>query len=98
MESTIAASAVNVGQIATSTPSTEETRGSSAAMNSSASATVLCIFQLPAMSGVRRAWAPGSARGHCSASTPGRALPSISSSEAPPPVDRWVTLSARPKR
>ena len=53
MESTIASSAVNGGQIATSTPSTSETRGSSPAMNSSASATVLCIFQLPAISGVR---------------------------------------------
>ncbi len=33
---------------------------------------------------------------HASASTPGRALPSISSSEAPPPVDRCVTRSASP--
>src|SRR5689334_2554317 len=37
-------------------------------------------------------------RAHTSASTPGSCLPSISSSDAPPPVDRCVTLSARPKR
>jgi len=30
------------------------------------------------------------------ASTPGSVFPSISSSEAPPPVDTWVILSARP--
>ena len=81
----------NGGQIATSTPSTEDTRGSSAWMNSSASATVLYIFQLPAMNGVREEPA------HASASTPGSVLPSISSSDAPPPVERWVTWSARPK-
>ena len=28
--------------------------------------------------------------------TPGSSLPSISSSEAPPPVERWVTWSASP--
>jgi hypothetical protein len=39
--------------MATSTPSALETRGSSAWMNCSASATVLCIFQLPAINGVR---------------------------------------------
>ena len=58
------------------------------ATNASASATVLCIFQLPAISGVR-----GSSP---ATSTPGSVLPSISSSDAPPPVDRWVTRSARP--
>ena len=31
-----------------------------------------------------------------SASTPGSVLPSISSSDAPPPVERWSTLSASP--
>ena len=56
-------------------------------MNASASATVLCIFQLPAINGVRLI---------ASASTPGSVLPSISSSDAPPPVERWVTSSARP--
>ena len=70
-----------------STPSTAATFGSSAWMNCSASATVLCIFQLPAMNGVRLM---------TRASTPGRALPSISSREAPPPVERWVTSSSRP--
>src|SRR5579862_2033237 len=52
VESTIAVSAVNAGQLATSTPSDVETRGSRAWMKSSASATVLFIFQLPAISGV----------------------------------------------
>ena len=32
----------------------------------------------------------------CRASTPGSVLPSISSSEAPPPVETWVTRSSRP--
>jgi hypothetical protein len=36
--------------------------------------------------------------GHASASTPGSGLPSMSSSAAPPPVERCVTRSARPKR
>ena len=36
-----------------STPSIAATRGSSAWMYCSASAIVLCIFQLPAMNGVR---------------------------------------------
>ena len=62
-------------------------------MNSSASATVLCIFQLPAISGVR---ANPAGVAHASTSTPGSCLPSISSSAAPPPVDRWVTRSASP--
>ncbi len=53
VESIIACRSVNGTQIATSTPSIDDTRGSSAAMYSSASATVLCIFQLPAMNGVR---------------------------------------------
>src|SRR6185436_3498847 len=33
---------------------------------------------------------------HDSASTPGSGLPSTSSSEAPPPVDTWSTMSSRP--
>ena len=33
---------------------------------------------------------------HDSASTPGSGLPSISSSDAPPPVERWSTRSASP--
>ena len=46
------ASAVNGGQIAdVDARRQSDTRGSSAWMNSSASATVLCIFQLPAISG-----------------------------------------------
>src|SRR5439155_4657807 len=49
-----AASAVNGAQTATSTPS----RGRTAARNSRASACVLCIFQLPAMSGMRVTRAP----------------------------------------
>ena len=56
-------------------------------MNSSASAIVLYIFQLPAMNGVRLM---------SRASTPGSGLPSISSSDAPPPVERWSTRSASP--
>ncbi len=44
---------MNGTQIATSTPSDEETSGSSPEMNISASAWVLNIFQLPAMNGVR---------------------------------------------
>ena len=35
-------------------------------------------------------------RAHASASTPGSVLPSISSSDAPPPVERCVTWSASP--
>ena len=56
-------------------------------MNSSASAIVLYIFQLPAMNGVRLMTAPP---------RPGSDLPSISSSDAPPPVERWSTRSASP--
>src|SRR5580692_1085164 len=54
--STIARRSVNGTQIATSTPSTAETRGSSAWMCSSACSCVLYIFQLPAISGVRGGW------------------------------------------
>ena len=59
------------------------------ATNASASATVLCIFQLPAISGVRDS---------CCRAPPRRAAscPSSSSSDAPPPVERWSTRSARP--
>ncbi len=85
--STIARRSVNGTQIAMSTPLTEDTRGSSAWMYSSACASVLCIFQLPAISGVR-------SLGHhaipapSSAWTPGSMRPSTSSSVAPPPVER----------
>src|SRR5580693_3151953 len=51
--STIACRSVNGTQIAMSHPLTDETRGSSSWMCSSACASVLCIFQLPAISGVR---------------------------------------------
>ena len=57
-------------------------------MNISASLTVLYIFQLPAISGVRVH--------QLEASTPGSVLPSTSSSVAPPPVERWVTRSSSP--
>ena len=87
VESTIACSAVYGGQIATSTPSAVATCGSSAAMNASASAIVLCIFQLPAMNGVRLMTAPPPRAAAC---------PRSSSSDAPPPVDMWSTWSARP--
>ena len=50
-----------------------------------------CIFQLPEMSGRRSGI--GSRR---SASRPGRSPCSISSSEAPPPVETWSIRSARP--
>ena len=53
------------------------------------------LVHLPVARDQRRA---GPGRAHDSASTPGSVLPSISSSDAPPPVDRWVTLSASPKR
>ena len=52
-ESTIACSAVNGGQITTSTSPTAPTFGSSAWMYASASATVLFSFQLAAMKGLR---------------------------------------------
>mmetsp|Transcript_58606 Transcript_58606/g.153982 ORF Transcript_58606/g.153982 Transcript_58606/m.153982 type:complete len:239 (-) Transcript_58606:807-1523(-) len=42
----------------------------------------------PARGGVRRAYLS------VSAETPGRSLPSRSSSDAPPPVETWVTLSS----
>ncbi len=51
--STIARRSVKGTQIATSTPSSADTRGSSAWMYSSACCSVLYIFQLPATSGVR---------------------------------------------
>ena len=80
MESTTACRSVNGTQTATSTPSAVETRGSRAWMKASASAIVLFIFQLPAMNGVRDIYER--------TSTPGSVLPSMSSSDAPPPVDR----------
>src|SRR5438477_12458192 len=39
---------------------------------------------------------PARCRAHVKASTPGSRLPSISSSVAPPPVDRCVTSPSRP--
>src|ERR1700683_5222606 len=51
--STIALRSVNGTQIATSTPSSADTRGSNAWMYSSACSCVLYIFQFPATSGVR---------------------------------------------
>ncbi len=48
-------------------------------MSSSDSAIVLFSFQLPAMNGLRLM---------CSAFTPGSSFPSMSSNEAPPPVER----------
>ena len=88
VESTIASSARNDGQIATSTPSAVETRGSRA-----------CDERLGLGHGLVHLPVAGderSPRAHASASTPGSGLPSISSSAAPPPVERWVTLSASP--
>ena len=52
VESTIACRSVNGTQIATSTPSEDDTSGSSPEMNISACDWVLNIFQLPAMNGV----------------------------------------------
>src|SRR5580658_3723834 len=60
--SIIGVSAVNGGQIATSTPSRLDTRGSSPWINCSASATVLFIFQFPAISGVRLTAFPSAER------------------------------------
>ena len=66
-------------------------------MYSSASAIVLFIFQLPAISGVRVTLRPiRLGLTPISASTPGIGRPSIISSVAPPPVERWVTPSSRP--
>ena len=65
-------------------------------MYSSACASVLNIFQLPAIIGVRLM--RGCAPAPWSACTPGSSRPSTSSSVAPPPVERWLTRSARPKR
>ena len=59
-------------------------------MYSSASAIVLCIFQLPAISGVRLLSAQ---RLHARAAS----CPSTSSSDAPPPVERWSTWSCEPE-
>ena len=79
--STIARRSVNGTQIATSTPSTADTRGSSAWMYSSACASVLCIFQLPAISGVRPAVSDATPA-PSSACTPGqrRALDQLAAS------------------
>ena len=76
-------------------------RGSSASTNSAASATVLFIFQLAAMYGVRgralMASVPLSRVSLSSrASTPGSFFPSSSSKDAPPPVESQSTLSSRP--
>ena len=49
------------------------------------------LVHLPVPGDERRA-----PRVHDSATTPGSSLPSISSSEAPPPVERWSTSSTRP--
>jgi len=59
-----------------------------------ASARVLCIFQLPAIS-ARRGAAFLIARAPAS---PGRTRPSRNSSEAPPPVETWPMRSLRPER
>src|SRR5579859_2902135 len=40
--------------------------------------------------------ADGHAQSLFKAATPGRTLPSMNSSEAPPPVETWLSLSARP--
>src|SRR5260370_8920290 len=71
VDSTIGPNAVNGGQMATSTPLTVDKRGSSAAAKLSASATVLYIFQLPAISGVRLIAAPPLRAGACPRSAPG---------------------------
>ena len=69
-------------------------RGSSASTNSAASATVLCIFQLAAMYGVRSGI--GSPPRRAGPPRPGSFFPSSSSKDAPPPVESQSTLSARP--
>ena len=84
-----ACSAVNGAQIATSTPSARETRGSSACDELLGLRDRL--VHLPVARDER------GARHHDSrTSTPGSVLPSISSSDAPPPVERWSTRSASP--
>ena len=60
------------------------TSGRNASKNARASACVLYIFQLPAMTGRRNYVRPS-----LSASTPGNFSPARNSSEAPPPVEMW---------
>ena len=55
----------------------------------------MCIFQLAATIGRRSAIGQSSS---VSTARPGRSRPSMNSSDAPPPVDRWSTASARPSR
>ena len=57
---------------------------------------VLCIFQLPAMSGCGASAA--SRLRSMRASTPGSARPSRNSSDAPPPVETCVRCASRPER
>ena len=76
------ASAVNGAQMRDVDAVEPDTAAAAPATKASASAIVLCIFQLPAISGVRLIAAPPRPEG----------LPSTSSSEAPPPVDRWVDV------
>ena len=69
-----------------------------------ASCTVLNIFQLPAMNGIRMTalqWSMPAGSGSSaylsgSAATPGSVWPPRNSSDAPPPVEMWVIRSATP--
>jgi len=83
---------VNGAQMTLSTPGRSALPFTSA-KNASASETVLNIFQLPAMIGVRMLQPPSYLSSN--ASTPGSFLPSMNSSDAPPPVEIWSILSFR---
>jgi hypothetical protein len=87
-------SAVKGGQMTTSTSDCVPTATTISRASETASAEVLFIFQLPAMSFLRiMAWGPGVASGF-EERDPGRTLPSRYSRLAPPPVEQCVTLSA----
>jgi len=83
--------AVNGGQITTSTSLTTRSSAFSALTRASASAAVLYIFQLPAIIGLRLGFMGERPYLSDNTATPGSALPSRNSSDAPPPVETNVT-------
>src|SRR5271167_4304963 len=91
--STAVEMAVNGGARMISQCAQLATSGLKAAKNARVSASVLYIFQLPAMTRRRFAWLIYLFERD---STPGSLRPPRNSREAPPPVEIWEILSATP--
>ena len=82
-----AASAVKGGAMTISAWLASAASGRNASVKATASAIVLCIFQLAARSGVRMVSDQDGAFGRTA--TPGNVRPARNSSDAPPPVEMW---------